>query len=93
MSNELCESQSFLSPSKKFSCGLTRPIFPAIGSTITAAISLLFSLNSCSTELRLLKFAIRVSFAIFLVTPGLSGRPNVTAPEPALIKKLSPCPW
>ena len=31
-----------------------------------------------------------VSFAIFFVTPGLSGSPRVTAPDPALIKKLSP---
>ena len=34
-----------------------------------------------------------MSFAVFLVTPGLSGKPNVNAPDPALIKKLSPWPW
>ena len=65
-------------------------MFPAIGSTITAAIFLLLSLNSFSTDSILLKLAIKVSFAMFLVTPGLSGSPNVTAPDPALIKKLSP---
>ena len=42
-----------------------------------------FSTNNFSTESRLLNSAVNVSFAVFLVTPGLSGNPNVNAPDPA----------
>ena len=67
-------------------------MFPAIGSTIIAATLSSFLFNKFSTDIWLLYSAISVSLAIFLVTPGLSGKPSVKAPEPALIKKLSPWP-
>ena len=50
---------------------MTKPMLPAIGSTITAAIFFEFSTNNFSTESRLLNSAVNVSFAVFLVTPGL----------------------
>ena len=65
-------------------------MLPATGSTIMAATLSFFSIKSCSTEFKSLKSAISVSLAVFFVTPGLSGSPKVKAPEPALIKKLSP---
>ena len=46
-----------------------------------------------STALRLL-YSIDIVFLAFaLVTPNEFGIPNVDAPEPALIRKESPCPW
>ena len=31
-------------------------------------------------------------YLLYFVTPGLSGKPSVIAPDPAFIKKLSPWP-
>ncbi len=68
-------------------------MFPAIGSTIIAAISSLFCSNKAFTSSKLLYSANNVSFAVPCVTPGEFGFPKVAAPEPALIKNESECPW
>ena len=85
--------QIALNSFKKLFSGITKPIFPAIGSIITAAILSLFSLNSLFTESISLNSATKVSLAIFSVTPWLSGVPKVIAPDPAFIKKPSKWPW
>jgi hypothetical protein len=65
----------------------------AIGSTMTAATSPRAASKQRSTLSRSLKVAESVSRAVPAVTPGLSGMPSVAAPDPALIRKASPCPW
>ena len=67
-------------------------MLPTTGSTITAATSAGCDAKSSRTEPASLKRAVRVSRAVDGVTPGLSGVPNVAAPEPAFTRKLSPWP-
>jgi len=81
------------SPARKPSRGGTTPILPAIGSTMTAAISSGCFANSDSTDGRSLYFASRVSAAAAAGTPGLVGTPSVSAPDPAWTRKASACPW
>ncbi len=82
-----------LKPSRNPETGGTHPMFPAIGSTITAAILSGFSSNNFITESMLLYSALSVFSAVDFSTPGLSGNPKVAAPDPAFIRKLSACPW
>jgi len=67
-------------------------MLPATGSTMTAAIAAGWAANRRATASRSLKAAVSVSRAVPSVTPGLSGTPNVAAPDPALIRNESPCP-
>jgi hypothetical protein len=67
-------------------------MFPTTGSTMSAAIPPGCVLKAWCTLARSLNRAVTVSRAVASVTPGLSGVPNVVAPEPALTRKLSPCP-
>ena len=80
-------------PAKYPSAGITKPIFPTTGSTITAATAPGLASNRLRNEFKSLKTAVSVSRAVDSVTPGLSGVPKVATPEPAAIKKESPCPW
>jgi hypothetical protein len=66
-----------------------KPIFPAIGSTITAARSFLILLNIFRKSSLLLNSQLNVCFASSFGMPGESGSPNVVTPEPALINKES----
>jgi hypothetical protein len=81
------------SSSRNPGVGGTTPMFPGIGSTITAAICPRFLSKSCRTEAASLKVAVRVCFAVSAGTPGESGCPNVSAPEPALTSIGSAWPW
>ncbi len=67
-------------------------MLPAIGSTITAAISPPWAANSVSTAPRSLKGASRVSAVTASGTPGDDGTPSVAAPEPAATRKGSAWP-
>ena len=77
---------------KKSSCPGTKPIFPAIGSTITAAKSSFISLNISKNCSLLLYSQLNVYFAKSAGTPGESGKPKVATPEPALIRRESTWP-
>ncbi len=84
--------QSARRPARKPGRGATTPMFPATGSTKTAATLSRAAWKQASTLARSLNSAINVSRAVPSVTPGLSGRPSVAGPEPALMRKESPCP-
>ena len=90
MSTILFLVQTFLKYCKKLFLALIKFIFPAIGSIIIEAIPPpLIALFTAS----ILLYSMDIVFlALALVTPNESGVPNVDAPEPALIKKESPCP-
>ena len=68
-------------------------MFPATGSTSTAATSEPRSANSASTAARSLNGATRVSATVAAVTPGESGSPSVATPEPAEARSGSAWPW
>jgi hypothetical protein len=68
-------------------------MLPTTGSMITAATAPTWVWKRRRTDSRSLKRAVMVSRAVGSVTPGLSGVPKVAAPEPALMRKLSPWPW
>ena len=69
-----------------------KPMFPAIGSIITAARSFFtFSKVSRNASL-LLNSQLIVCLASCLGIPGESGSPNVETPDPAFIKSESTCP-
>jgi hypothetical protein len=68
-------------------------MLPTTGSTMTAAMSAPCSAKTCSSAAVSLKGAVMVFAATEAVTPGLSGRPRVATPEPALTSRLSPWPW
>ena len=73
--------------------GITVPIFPTIGSKITAAISWPSESRVCRNETVSLYSRTIVSFETPVVTPGESGTPRVAAAEPAATKSESTCPW
>ena len=81
-----------LSDSRKPSTGGTMFILPAIGSTITQAISSPNSAKARSTAAILLYSSVIVCSARPAGTPGELGTPSVSAPEPALINSESECP-
>ncbi len=81
----------FLSALIKSSEGNTTPIFPAIGSINTAAISL-HSAMCFFTESMLLYSAIKVFLTASAGTPLLPGMLNVANPLPAATNKASECP-
>ena len=64
-------------------------MFPATGSTITAAILRPRSRKIARTPSRSLKAAVSVSWASRAGTPALSGMENVAPPEPAFTRRLS----
>jgi len=68
-------------------------MFPAIGSTISAAIWPRFASKTRRTESRSLYAATSVSADAARVTPGLVGVPSVSASDPALTRNASACPW
>jgi hypothetical protein len=86
-------SQRARSPARKPATGGTRLMLPAMGSTMTAAISPAFSANRRSTASRSLYGASRVSAVTAAGTPGEEGTPIVAAPEPAATRNGSACPW
>ena len=65
----------------------------ATGSTMTAAIFPLRALSRRRTAARSLYGRLSVCFARSAGTPGLSGMPSVSAPEPALTSIWSAWPW
>ena len=62
-------------------------MFPAIGSTITAAIPRACARHNRFTESMSLYWAISVSAAVARVTPGLVGIPSVVAPRAGLYQE------
>lgn len=75
------------------SCGRTRPMFPATPSMMTAAMCSPSAANTRSSAAKSLYGTVSVSAAISAGMPGLSGAPNVAAPEPALTSRPSLWPW
>ena len=69
--------------------GSMKPIFPAIGSTITAAISLPCLLKALSKAVISLYGMLTVSFESSSGMPGESGIPSVANPDPALTRSES----
>ena len=67
-------------------------MLPAIGSTMTAAIRSVLAAKSAWTDARSLYDATSVSADAPRVTPGLSGVPKVSAPEPACTRNASAWP-
>jgi hypothetical protein len=67
-------------------------MFPAIGSTMTAAILSALASHSASRNRRSLYGASSVSAATAAGTPGLVGTPSVIAPDPAFTRKPSAWP-
>ena len=67
-------------------------MFPATGSTITAAISPPRSRKIARTASRSLYATVSVSAASAAGTPALSGIENVAPPEPARTSRLSAWP-
>ena len=76
---------------KSFSPG-TKPIFPAIGSTIMAARSSFTNSKTFKNSSLLLKLQLEVCLARSSGIPGESGRPKVKTPEPAFIRSESTWP-
>ena len=74
--------------------GSTSPMFPGIGSTITAAIWSRFASasNAASMASRSLNGTTRVSATHPGVTPADPGIPSVRAPEPAAASRVSAWP-
>ena len=68
-------------------------MFPATGSTITAAILPRCRSKISSTASRSLYAHESVSAVTAAGTPGESGRPRVAAPEPACTSSMSAWPW
>ena len=85
----LLSSHSFLRPLRKPSLGSTTPILADTGSTITQAISSLFSSKSFLTLSKSLYTAVRVSLTQLAGTPLLSGIPAVITPLPAFTRSAS----
>ena len=84
--------QISLSCSKNFFSGSMNPIFPAIGSMITAAISLL-NFEKASFKLSMSLYgSVIVSSDNSSGMPGESGTPKVAKPEPAFTKSESTWP-
>ena len=80
-------------PFRKPSDGGTRPMFPATGSTITAAISSPRFAKARSTAARSLYGATSVSATAPRVTPADDDAPIVSTPEPLLTSIASEWPW
>ena len=93
MSTAPCASQHSRNDSRKPGTGGTQFMFPAIGSTITAAIRSPSLANASRTPSASLKPRVRVCSASPAGTPGEVGTPKVRAPEPALTSSESACPW
>ena len=92
ISSDLFSEVFFLKSFRKDLLPGTNPIFPAIGSTITAARSFLTLLKTFKNSFSLLNSQLKVFFASSFGIPGESGKPNVLTPEPALMRRESTCP-
>ena len=68
-------------------------MLPAAASVITHAMSSPYSAKHSSTAARSLYGSTIVSAVCAPVTPGVSGRPWVTTPDPAAASSESTCPW
>ncbi len=68
-------------------------MFAAAASVMTQAISVPCVSKAWATAARSLYGSTIVSAALAPVTPGVSGSPNVTRPEPALASRASTWPW
>ena len=93
MSTAPCASQHLRNDSRKPGAGGTQFMFPAIGSTITAAIRSPNRANASRTPTASLKSRVSVCSASAAGTPGEVGTPKVSAPEPAFTSSESACPW
>ena len=82
-------SHTARSASRNPGSGSTIPIFPAIGSTITAATVSPSALKNALRVSSSLKGSVKVNAANAFGTPPESGSPRVNAPEPALTSKES----
>ena len=89
ISNDLFSLVFFLNNFKKDLSLGTKPIFPAIGSIITAARSFFTLLKIFKKSSLLLNSQLKVFFASSFGIPGESGRPNVLTPDPAFISRES----
>ena len=78
--------------SRKPGAGGTTPMFPATGSTMTAAISRPRASKIARTPAMSLNDAVTVKRARLSGTPALSGMPNVAPPDPAFTSRLSAWP-
>ena len=86
-------SQSAFSPALNPGSGGTTPMLAAAASVMTQAIVSPTSSKAACTRARSLYGRTIVSAALAPVTPGVSGSPKVTSPEPALASSASTCPW
>ncbi len=68
-------------------------MLPTTGSTMTAASCLPRAAKSFSAAARSLNGRVSVCFARSAGTPGESGSPSVSTPEPAFTSSASPAPW
>jgi hypothetical protein len=68
-------------------------MFPTTGSVMTAAMVEPVFAKSASTAARSFQGRVSVCLARSAGTPGESGRPSVSTPEPAFTRSGSPAPW
>ncbi len=68
-------------------------MLPAAASVMTQAMSAPNSAKHASTAARSLYGSTSVSAVCAPVTPGVSGSPNVTTPDPAAASNASTWPW
>jgi hypothetical protein len=68
-------------------------MLPAAASVMTQAMRGPSSANAASTASRSLYGSTTVSAVTCAGTPGVSGSPSVTTPEPASASSASTCPW
>ena len=71
----------------------TKFMLPAIGSTMTQAMSLPCCANAASSAATLLYSRTSVCWTTASGTPALVGWPKVARPEPALTSSASAWPW
>ena len=87
MSSAPCFSHSAFKPSSQPGSGATRPMFPATGSTITAAISAPRASKSAVAAYRSFMWIEAVVAAIVGGTPALAGSPKGARPLPAFTSR------
>ena len=93
INNAPCRAVISRRPALNPGSGAIAPMLPAAASVIRQAISLPNSAKHASTAPRSLYGRTIVSAVCAPVTPGVSGRPKVTTPEPAAASSASTWPW
>ena len=88
-----CAVQSSRSASRKPGFGSTKFMLPQIGSTMTQPSVSPRSAKSRRSASSSLNGSVSVCFATSAGMPGELGTPSVSAPEPALTRRASECPW